>query len=158
MLGRMRWFNELRGDGMIECEDGEPYQVLAADFVVAPPVGRCAGIEVTFQRRRPGTCDRGHAERGRRAGAPRSVALAPRHARPVLSRMRVNDDNEVRLMFHRALAGEPVVLDVRLEKLVGEILQLAEQVKLEQPEKYAAVKVWETAPGQICFLLEDAAA
>jgi hypothetical protein len=71
--------------------------------------------------------------------------------------MRVNDDNEVRLMFHRALAGEPVVLDVRLEKLVGEILQLAEQVKLEQPEKYAAVKVWETAPGRICFLLEDAA-
>ena len=40
--------------------------------------------------------------------------------------MRVNDDNEVRLMFHRALAGEPVVLDVRLEKLVGEILKLAE--------------------------------
>jgi hypothetical protein len=71
--------------------------------------------------------------------------------------MRVNDDNEVRLMFHRALAGEPVVLDVRLEKLVGEILQLAEQVKLEQPEKYSAVKVWETAPGQICFLLENAA-
>jgi hypothetical protein len=71
--------------------------------------------------------------------------------------MRVNDDNEVRLMFHRALAGAPVVLDVRLEKLVGEILHLSEQVKLEQPEKYAAVKVWETAPGQICFLLEDAA-
>lgn len=71
--------------------------------------------------------------------------------------MRVNDDNEVRLMFHRALAGEPVLLDVRLEKLVDEILLLAEKVKLEQPEKYAGVKVWETAPGQICFLLEDAA-
>lgn len=71
--------------------------------------------------------------------------------------MRVHDDNEVRLMFHRALAGDPVVLDVRLEKMVGQILELAEQVKLEQPEKYAAVKVWETAPGQICFLLEDAA-
>ncbi len=71
--------------------------------------------------------------------------------------MRVNDDNEVRLMFHRALAGEPVLLDVRLEKLVDEILLLAERVKLEQPEKYASVKVWETAPGQICFLLEDAA-
>jgi len=71
--------------------------------------------------------------------------------------MRVNDDNEVRLMFHRALAGEPIVLDVRLEKMVGEILQLAEQVKLEQPEKYASVRVWETAPGRICFLLEDAA-
>jgi hypothetical protein len=71
--------------------------------------------------------------------------------------MRVNDDNEVRLMFHRALAGEPVLLDVRLEKLVDEILLLAERVKQEQPEKYAAVKVWETAPGQICFLLEDAA-
>ncbi|MEO5575076.1 MAG: hypothetical protein ABIR67_01910 [Gaiellaceae bacterium] len=44
----MRWFNELRGDGMIECEDGESYQVLAADFVASPPVGRCAGLEVTF--------------------------------------------------------------------------------------------------------------
>ena len=157
MLGRMRWFNEARGDGMIECEDGEPYQVLAADFLNAPPVGRCAGIEVTFLRGRPGPCGRCRAERGRRPGAPRALALAPGHARPVLRAMRVNDDNEVRLMFHRALAGEPVVLDVRLEKLVGEILQLAEQVKREQPEKYAAVKVWETAPGQICFLLEDAA-
>lgn len=54
MLGRMRWFNEIRGDGMIECEDGEPYQVLAADFVTAPPVGRCAGIEVTFRAADPG--------------------------------------------------------------------------------------------------------
>jgi len=71
--------------------------------------------------------------------------------------MRVDDDNEVRLMFHRALTGDPVVFDVRLEKMVGEILELAEQVKREQPEKYAAVKVWETAPGQISFLLEDAA-
>ena len=70
--------------------------------------------------------------------------------------MRVNDDNEVRLMFHRALAGEPAVLDVRLEKMVDEILQLAEQVKLEQPDKYAAVKVWETEPGRICFLLDAA--
>ena len=50
----MRWFNEVRGDGMIECEDGEPYQVLAADFVTAPPVGRCAGIEVTFLAGDPG--------------------------------------------------------------------------------------------------------
>ena len=71
--------------------------------------------------------------------------------------MRVNDDNEVRLMFHRALDGGPVVLDVRLEKLVAEMLELAERVKREQPEKYAAVRVWETAPGRICFLLEDAA-
>lgn len=54
MLGRMRWFNEQRGDGMIECEDGEAYQVLAADFVTAPPVGRCAGIEVTFRAADPG--------------------------------------------------------------------------------------------------------
>ncbi len=52
--GQMRWFNEDRGDGMIECEDGEPYQVLAADFVNAPPVGRCAGIEVTFRAGEPG--------------------------------------------------------------------------------------------------------
>ena len=54
MLGKMRWFNETRGDGMIECEDGEPYQVLAADFLKAPPVGRCAGIEVTFFAADPG--------------------------------------------------------------------------------------------------------
>jgi hypothetical protein len=52
--GRMRWFNEDRGDGMIECDDGEPYQVLAADFVTAPPVGRCAGAEVTFRADEPG--------------------------------------------------------------------------------------------------------
>jgi hypothetical protein len=45
----MRWFNELRGDGVIEADDGEPYTVLAADFVGAPPVGRCAGLEVVFQ-------------------------------------------------------------------------------------------------------------
>lgn len=54
MLGRMRWFNEERGDGMLECEDGEPYQVLAADFITAPPVGRCAGVEVTFRAAEPG--------------------------------------------------------------------------------------------------------
>ena len=81
----MRWFNEVRGDGMIECEDGEPYQVLAADFVTAPPVGRCAGIEVSFPRRGAGARRRGRAERGRRTGAPRPVALAPGHARTVLS-------------------------------------------------------------------------
>ena len=50
----MRWFNEDRGDGMIECADGEPYQVHAADFVTAPPVGRCAGVEVTFRAAEPG--------------------------------------------------------------------------------------------------------
>jgi hypothetical protein len=50
----MRWFNEARGDGMIECEHGEAYQVLAADFVTAPPVGRCAGVEVTFRAAEPG--------------------------------------------------------------------------------------------------------
>ncbi|MGZ8783117.1 MAG: hypothetical protein ACXWZB_06425 [Gaiellaceae bacterium] len=48
MQGKLKWFNELRGDGMIECENGDAYQVLAGDFAVAPPVGRCAGIEVTF--------------------------------------------------------------------------------------------------------------
>ena len=50
----MRWFNEVRGDGMIECDDGEAYQVLAADFATAPPVGRCAGLEVTFCAGSPG--------------------------------------------------------------------------------------------------------
>ena len=60
-------------------------------------------------------------------------------------------------MLHRSLAGDPIMLEVRLAKLVDEMLVLAERVKLEQPEKYAAVKVWETAPGQICFLLDHAA-
>lgn len=72
MLGRMRWFNEVRGDGMIECEDGEPYRVLAEDFVMAPPVGRCAGVEVTF---------RAAAEPGRAADVSLSLEDAPRRAR-----------------------------------------------------------------------------
>lgn len=71
MLGRMRWFNETRGDGMIECEDGEVYVVLAADFVVAPPVGRCAGVEVTFQA----------GEEGRAAGVSLTDDDIPRRAR-----------------------------------------------------------------------------
>ncbi len=50
----MRWFNELRGDGVIQCEDGNSYEVQAADFVVAPPVGRCAGLPVTFTSVVPG--------------------------------------------------------------------------------------------------------
>ena len=28
--------------------------MLAADFVTAPPVGRCAGLEVTFRAAEPG--------------------------------------------------------------------------------------------------------
>jgi hypothetical protein len=46
--GQLRWFNEERGDGVIESEDGVRYTVLANDFRVAPPVGRCAGLEVVF--------------------------------------------------------------------------------------------------------------
>jgi hypothetical protein len=48
MQGQLRWFNEERGDGVIESEDGVRYTVLASDFRVAPPVGRCAGLEVVF--------------------------------------------------------------------------------------------------------------
>ena len=71
MNGRMRWFNELRGDGMIESEDGAGYQVLAADFLTAPPVGRCAGLEVTF---RP-------TEAGRAVEVALHDAADPRRAR-----------------------------------------------------------------------------
>lgn len=78
MLGRMRWFNETRGDGVIECEDGDPYQVLAADFVVAPPVGRCAGTEVTFQT----------SSTGRATDVKLIEADAPRRARLHSHRMR----------------------------------------------------------------------
>jgi hypothetical protein len=69
----MRWFNELRGDGVIESDDGDPYTVLAADFVGAPPVGRCAGLEVVFQ---PGEPSRATA-----------VALVE-HAEPRRARLR----------------------------------------------------------------------
>ena len=48
MRGHMKWFNEERGDGLIESEDGDAYTVSTADFVVAAPVGRCAGMEVLF--------------------------------------------------------------------------------------------------------------
>jgi hypothetical protein len=67
----MRWFNELRGDGMIESEDGDGYQVLAADFVGTPPVGRCAGLEVTF---RP-------TEAGRAVEVAPNEEVDPRRAR-----------------------------------------------------------------------------
>lgn len=71
MLGAMRWFNEERGDGMIAGEDGEGYQVLADGFVGAPPVGRCAGLEVIF------TAD----EEGRAVGVELVASDAPRRAR-----------------------------------------------------------------------------
>lgn len=71
MLGAMRWFNEERGDGMIAGEDGEGYQVLADGFVGAPPVGRCAGLEVTF------TAD----EEGRAVEVELVGSDAPRRAR-----------------------------------------------------------------------------
>lgn len=71
MLGTMRWFNEERGDGMIAGEDGEGYQVLADGFIGAPPVGRCAGLEVTFT---PG-------EEGRAVEVELIEPDAPRRAR-----------------------------------------------------------------------------
>jgi hypothetical protein len=49
MKGEMRWFNEERGDGVIESDDGMRFTVLTSDFLVAPPIGRCAGLPVVFK-------------------------------------------------------------------------------------------------------------
>ena len=48
MNGTMLWFHEERGAGFLETEDGERLPVDIDGFVGAAPVGRCAGLPVTF--------------------------------------------------------------------------------------------------------------
>jgi hypothetical protein len=47
--GTMIWFHEERGEGFLRAEDGERLPVDVDGFVGrAAPVGRCAGLPVTF--------------------------------------------------------------------------------------------------------------
>jgi hypothetical protein len=47
--GTMIWFHEERGEGFLRAEDGERLPVDVEGFVGrAAPVGRCAGLAVTF--------------------------------------------------------------------------------------------------------------
>jgi cold shock CspA family protein len=46
--GKMLWFNEVRGEGLIESDTGERVLVDRSAFVGGAPVGRCKGREVEF--------------------------------------------------------------------------------------------------------------
>jgi cold shock CspA family protein len=46
--GTMLWFHEERGAGFLQAEDGERLPVDIDGFIGAAPVGRCAGLAVTF--------------------------------------------------------------------------------------------------------------
>jgi cold shock CspA family protein len=46
--GKMLWFNETRGEGLIESDAGERVVVRRSAFVEGAPVGRCKGLEVEF--------------------------------------------------------------------------------------------------------------
>ncbi len=48
MNGKMLWFNELRGEGLIESDTGERVLVRRSAFAEGAPVGRCKGLEVEF--------------------------------------------------------------------------------------------------------------
>ena len=49
MLGKMLWFNEEKNHGFIRTEEGERLYVDREGFLPGDaPVGRCAGLDVTF--------------------------------------------------------------------------------------------------------------
>lgn len=51
MRGEMLWFNSEKGHGFIRTEDGERLLVEKSGFAGGrPPVGRCAGKLVEFER------------------------------------------------------------------------------------------------------------
>jgi cold shock CspA family protein len=47
--GDMLWFNSEKGHGFIETEAGDRLRVDGSDFRNGPPVGRVAGMAVTFR-------------------------------------------------------------------------------------------------------------
>ena len=50
MLGEMLFFNEETGAGLIRTDDGERLHVDRSGFLPGEaPVGRCAGLKVTFE-------------------------------------------------------------------------------------------------------------
>ena len=46
--GKMLWFNEEKGHGYIETDEGERLYVEGSGFQVAPPEGSVAGMVVEF--------------------------------------------------------------------------------------------------------------
>ncbi len=49
MLGKMLWFNEEKNHGFIRTEEGERLYVDREGFLPGQaPVGRCAGLDVSF--------------------------------------------------------------------------------------------------------------
>jgi len=51
MKGKMMWFNEEKGYGLIRTEDDEQLHVSTDGFRPGEaPVGRCAGLDVEFER------------------------------------------------------------------------------------------------------------
>jgi cold shock CspA family protein len=72
--GKMLWFNEEKGHGFIETDDGERLYVDVQGFADAPPVGACAGLDVEFRL--------ANGPQGSYAEATRMVTpIAPRRAR-----------------------------------------------------------------------------
>ena len=49
MQGKMLWFNEVKNHGFISTEEGERLYVNRQGFAGKAPVGRCAGLAVTFE-------------------------------------------------------------------------------------------------------------
>ena len=50
MRGELLWFNETKNYGFIRTEDDERLYVHRSGFAGEAPVGRCAGVKVTFER------------------------------------------------------------------------------------------------------------
>jgi cold shock CspA family protein len=51
MRGELLWFNETKNHGFIRTEEDERLFVHRTGFLPGtPPVGRCAGTKVTFER------------------------------------------------------------------------------------------------------------
>ena len=72
--GKMLWFNEEKGHGFIETDEGERLFVAGGGFLEEPPVGPCAGRLVEFEI--------GDGTDGRFAERTRLVEeIAPRRAR-----------------------------------------------------------------------------
>lgn len=72
--GKLLWFNEEKGHGFIETDEGERLYVDGAGFADSPPVGPCAGRVVEF--------DVADGDDGRHASDTRVVEeIPPRRAR-----------------------------------------------------------------------------
>ena len=74
MLGKMLWFNEEKNHGYIRTEEGERLYVDREGFLPGDaPVGRCAGLDVTF--------DVGEDEDGERFAVGVSLVPEPERKR-----------------------------------------------------------------------------